>query len=106
MTFTEQIYSFKIPTRGEALDIASLPDGSLFVVTTNPVTLHAIDQNHQKVRSIDMYEFFPLQKGNLQNMTLLRIRHSFLKCYLSFNSFAKIKNSNSANARNMVFNNA
>ncbi|CAB4415023.1 unnamed protein product [Rhizophagus irregularis] len=64
VTFTEQIYSFKIPTRGEALDIAALPDGSLFVVTTNPVTLHAIDQNHQKVRSIDMYEFFPLQKAS------------------------------------------
>ncbi|GBC05388.1 hypothetical protein RclHR1_00620028 [Rhizophagus clarus] len=64
VTFTEQIYSFKIPTRGEALDIAALPDGSLFVVTTNPVTLHAIDQNHQRVRSIDMYEFFPLQKAS------------------------------------------
>jgi len=64
VTFTEQIYNFKIPTRGEALDIAALPDGSLFVVTTNPVTLHAIDQCHQKVRSIDMYEFFPLQKAS------------------------------------------
>jgi von Willebrand factor A domain-containing protein 8 len=70
VTFTEQIYSFKIPTRGEALDMVALPDRSLFVVTTNPVTLHAVDQNHQKIRSIDMYEFFPLQKGNLQNSLL------------------------------------
>ena len=71
MTFTEQIYNFKVPTRGEALDMVALPDGSLFVVTTNPVTLHAIDQNHQKIRSIDLYEFFPLQKGNLQSLILL-----------------------------------
>ena len=71
MTFTEQIYNFRIPTRGEALDIAALPDGSLFVVTTNPVTLHAIDQSHQKVRSIDLYEFFPLQKGNPQTIAIL-----------------------------------
>ena len=67
MTFTEQIYSFKIPTRGEALDIVVLPDGSLFTITTNPVTLYAIDQNHQKIRSMDMYGFYPLQKGNFQN---------------------------------------
>lgn len=64
MTFTEQTYSFKIPTHGEALDIVGLSDGSLFVVTTNPIILHAIDQNHQKIRSMDLYEYFPLQKGN------------------------------------------
>ncbi|CAJ0760628.1 2341_t:CDS:10 [Entrophospora sp. SA101] len=63
MTFTEQTYSFKIPTRGEALDIVGLSDGSLFVVTTNPITLHAINQNHRKIRSMDLYEYFPLQKA-------------------------------------------
>ncbi|CAG8614734.1 10142_t:CDS:10 [Funneliformis caledonium] len=64
VTFTEQIYNFKIPTRGEALDIVALSDGSLFVITTNPMTIHTVDQNHQKVRSIEMYEFFPLQKAS------------------------------------------
>ncbi|CAG8748557.1 44625_t:CDS:10, partial [Gigaspora margarita] len=48
-TFTEQIYTFRILTHGEALDIVGLDDGSLFVVTTNPITLHAICQNHQKL---------------------------------------------------------
>ncbi|CAG8455940.1 70_t:CDS:10, partial [Scutellospora calospora] len=61
-SFTEQIYSFRISTRGEAHDIVGLGDGSLFVVTTSPATLHAICQNHQKVRSIDLHEYFPLQQ--------------------------------------------
>ncbi|CAG8510049.1 14562_t:CDS:10, partial [Ambispora leptoticha] len=60
-TFTEQIYSFKIPTRGEALDIVGLEDGSLFAVTTNPVTLHYIDKEHHLSRSVELYEFFPLK---------------------------------------------
>ncbi|CAJ0865553.1 11051_t:CDS:10 [Entrophospora sp. SA101] len=49
--------------RTEALDIVGLSDGSLFVVTTNPITLHAINQNHRKIRSMDLYEYFPLQKA-------------------------------------------
>lgn len=61
VTFTEQVYSFRIPTRGEALDIVSLDDGSIFAVTTSPVTLHAIDKEHQKILSIGLYEYFPLQ---------------------------------------------
>ncbi|KAI9317743.1 AAA domain-containing protein [Dichotomocladium elegans] len=61
--FSEQLYSFNIPTRGEALDIAALDDGSLFVVTTTPVTLHHIDPRHRQVDSLDLYEFFPLQRA-------------------------------------------
>ena len=64
-TFSEQLYNFTIPTRGEALDIASLDDGTLFVVTTNPVTLHRVDARHQRVDSLDLYEYFPLQRGNI-----------------------------------------
>lgn len=61
--FSEQLYSFDIPTRGEALDIAAIDDGTLFVVTTNPVTLHCIDHNHKRLDSLDLYEYFPLQRA-------------------------------------------
>ncbi|KAI7898653.1 AAA domain-containing protein [Cokeromyces recurvatus] len=61
--FSEELYSFHIPTRGEALDIATVDDGTLFVVTTNPVTLHRIDPNHKHVDSLDLYEYFPLQRA-------------------------------------------
>ncbi|RCI05809.1 von Willebrand factor A domain-containing protein 8, partial [Rhizopus stolonifer] len=61
--FSEQLYTFDIPTRGEALDIASVDNGTLFVVTTNPVTLHRIHPNHKKVDSLDLYEYFPLQRA-------------------------------------------
>ncbi|RHZ72552.1 hypothetical protein Glove_242g5 [Diversispora epigaea] len=63
VTFTEQVYNFRIPTRGEALDIVGLEDGSLLAVTTNPVALHSIDKEHQKILSIDLYEYFPLQEA-------------------------------------------
>ncbi|CAG8551920.1 10698_t:CDS:10 [Diversispora eburnea] len=63
VTFTEQVYNFRIPTRGEAIDIVGLEDGSLFAVTTNPVALHAIDKEHHKILSIDLYEYFPLQEA-------------------------------------------
>ncbi|CAG8469743.1 6845_t:CDS:10, partial [Acaulospora colombiana] len=66
LSFTEQIYSFRIPTRGEALDVVGLDDRSLFVVTTSPVVLHAIDQEHHKILSIDLYEYFPLQKDSVE----------------------------------------
>ncbi|KAI8350392.1 AAA domain-containing protein [Blakeslea trispora] len=61
--FSEQLYTFDIPTRGEALDVASLDDGSLFVVTTNPVTLHHIEPMHKRIESLDLYEYFPLQRA-------------------------------------------
>ncbi|KAI9253809.1 AAA domain-containing protein [Phascolomyces articulosus] len=62
-TFSEQLYNFTIPTRGEALDIAAMDDGTLFAVTTNPVTLHRVDARHQRVDSLDLYEYFPLQRA-------------------------------------------
>lgn len=61
--FSEQLYNFTVPTRGEALDVAALDDGSLFMVTTNPVTLHYVEPRHQRVDSLDLYEYFPLQRG-------------------------------------------
>ncbi|CAG8469528.1 17842_t:CDS:10 [Acaulospora morrowiae] len=64
VTFTEQIYSFRVPAPGEALDVVGLDDGSLFVVTSSPVTLHAIDQEHHKILSIDLYEYFPFHKAS------------------------------------------
>lgn len=67
VVFTEQIYSFKIPTRGEALDVISGEDGTLFVITTSPVTLHVVAPDHRKLlASIDLYEYFPLQKASMQ----------------------------------------
>ncbi|KAI8341541.1 hypothetical protein BC941DRAFT_416834, partial [Chlamydoabsidia padenii] len=61
--FSEQLYTFDVPTRGEALDIAAADDGTLFAVTTSPVTLHRIEPRHQKVDSLDLYEYFPLQRS-------------------------------------------
>ncbi|KAI7879625.1 hypothetical protein K492DRAFT_208133 [Lichtheimia hyalospora FSU 10163] len=61
--FSEQLYNFTVPTRGEALDVAALDDGSLFMVTTNPVTLHYVEPRHQRVDSLDLYEYFPLQRA-------------------------------------------
>ncbi|KAF9432703.1 von Willebrand factor A domain-containing protein 8, partial [Entomortierella beljakovae] len=63
VTFSEQLYQFKIPTRGEALDIVATEKGNLFAISTNPVTLHYIDSAHRTVRSADMYEYFPLQRA-------------------------------------------
>ncbi|KAF9979600.1 von Willebrand factor A domain-containing protein 8 [Mortierella antarctica] len=63
VVFSEQLYHFKIPTRGEALDIISTEKGTLYAISTNPVTLHYIDAAHRTVRSADMYEYFPLQKA-------------------------------------------
>ncbi|KAF9184077.1 von Willebrand factor A domain-containing protein 8 [Haplosporangium sp. Z 767] len=63
VVFSEQLYHFKIPTRGEALDIISTEKGTLYAISTNPVTLHFIDAAHRTVRSADMYEYFPLQKA-------------------------------------------
>ena len=63
VVFSEQLYHFKIPTRGEALDIISTEKGNLYAISTNPVTLHYIDAAHRTVRSADMYEYFPLQKA-------------------------------------------
>lgn len=76
VTFSEQLYNFNIPTRGEALDIAALEDGSMFVVTTNPVTLHHVDTRHSNVDSIDLYEYFPLQRGRSAAPLVLRIAHT------------------------------
>jgi len=79
--------------------------GSLFTITTNPVTLYAIDQNHQKIRSMDMYEFYPLQKGNFQQLYYFKLGILFLKYLFIFliYSFTKIKDGYSTNARIMVF---
>ncbi|KAG0045398.1 von Willebrand factor A domain-containing protein 8 [Gryganskiella cystojenkinii] len=63
VVFSEQLYHFKIPTRGEALDIVSTDKGTLYAISTNPVTLHYVDAAHRTVRSADMYEYFPLQKA-------------------------------------------
>ncbi|CAO3595524.1 unnamed protein product [Absidia cylindrospora] len=62
-TFSEQLYTFDVPTRGEALDISAADDGTLFAVTTSPVTLHRIEPRHHKVDSLDLYEYFPLQRS-------------------------------------------
>ncbi|KAI9020492.1 AAA domain-containing protein [Hyaloraphidium curvatum] len=67
VVFTEQVYSFKIPTRGEALDVIAGEDGTLFIITTSPVTLHVVAPDHRRLlASIDLYEYFPLQKASMQ----------------------------------------
>ncbi|TPX40629.1 hypothetical protein SeLEV6574_g06527 [Synchytrium endobioticum] len=60
--FSEQVYSFKLPTNGECVDLITASDGSIMAITTNPVTLHIISSNHRQTISIDLYEYFPLQK--------------------------------------------
>ncbi|ORX55569.1 hypothetical protein DM01DRAFT_1334962 [Hesseltinella vesiculosa] len=61
-TFSELLYSFTVPTRGEALDITADDDGTLYAISTSPVTLHRILPQHNQVESIDLYEYFPLQR--------------------------------------------
>ncbi|CAO3593309.1 unnamed protein product [Absidia cylindrospora] len=57
--FSEQLYTFGLPTRGEALDLAAAEDDTLFALTTLPLTLHRIDAQHRKVDSLDLYDYFP-----------------------------------------------
>ncbi|ORZ15094.1 AAA domain-domain-containing protein [Absidia repens] len=57
--FSEQLYSFGLPTRGESLDLAVADDDTLFALTTLPLTLHRIDPQHRKVDSLDLHEYFP-----------------------------------------------
>ncbi|KAL1924595.1 uncharacterized protein VTP21DRAFT_4249 [Calcarisporiella thermophila] len=103
VTFSEQLYSFKLPTRGDALDIVGLEDGALFAVTTNPVTLHWVDQGHKRINSFDLYEFFPLQKNpprirlaivSVQNNWFLLLHnpadHALLSCDMQRNSVTAI----------------
>ncbi|KAJ3126154.1 von Willebrand factor A domain-containing protein 8 [Physocladia obscura] len=62
--FTEQIYAFKIPCNGDVLD-ACRPMGEsnlFYALATNPITLYCIDGDHRKMQTLDLYEFFPLQK--------------------------------------------
>ncbi|RCI00345.1 von Willebrand factor A domain-containing protein 8, partial [Rhizopus stolonifer] len=84
--FSEQLYTFDIPTRGEALDIATLDDGSLFVVTTNPVTLHHVEPNHKRIDSLDLYEYFPLQRAPPRlRISVIRTRSGAVK-YLALHN--------------------
>ncbi|TPX32182.1 hypothetical protein SmJEL517_g04613 [Synchytrium microbalum] len=61
--FTEQVYAFKLPTKGECLDLMTAADGTMMAITTNPVTLNIVTPNHRQQIAIDLYEYFPLQKS-------------------------------------------
>ncbi|TPX75293.1 hypothetical protein CcCBS67573_g03438 [Chytriomyces confervae] len=74
--FTEQVYAFKVPCNGEVLDVcrtSSTGKGDPFyVLTTNPIALHCVDELHRKVQIVDLYEFFPLQKS-LPNLKMIEL---------------------------------
>jgi len=58
--FTEQLYGFKVPTRGHVLDVLCTPDGTVHAITTEPITLFTVGPQHRQVSSMDLYEYFPL----------------------------------------------
>ena len=76
--FSEQCYSLNMPTQGEALDVAALDDGTLYVITTNPVTLHWIEPAHHKVASLDLSNIFFYREASIALMlgSLLKINNS------------------------------
>ncbi|KAJ3223480.1 von Willebrand factor A domain-containing protein 8 [Clydaea vesicula] len=65
-SYTELLYSFKIPTNilknGEAADSIILSNGEVLILTINPVTLYRIDASFRHATPIDLYEYFPMQK--------------------------------------------
>ncbi|KAI9345549.1 AAA domain-containing protein [Obelidium mucronatum] len=64
VSFTEQVYAFKIPCEGEVLDACGhTASGSFYVLASNPIALFLIDSTHRKLQMLDLYEFFPLQKN-------------------------------------------
>ncbi|RKO83637.1 hypothetical protein BDK51DRAFT_25495, partial [Blyttiomyces helicus] len=58
--FTEQLYTFTVPTAGEALHAVRAVDDTLYVVTSSPVTVHMVTGQRTAV-ALDLYEYFPLQ---------------------------------------------
>ncbi|KAI8617008.1 AAA domain-containing protein [Chytriomyces sp. MP71] len=74
--FTEQVYAFKIPCHGEVLDACKAANGGdgnpFFVLATNPIALYCIDGSHRKMETVDLYEFFPLQK-NIPSLKMVEI---------------------------------
>ena len=60
VVFTEQLYGFKVPSRGQVLDYVVLEDNSVHVVVTDPISLCSIDPSHRFYNILDLYEYFPL----------------------------------------------
>ncbi|KAJ3220295.1 von Willebrand factor A domain-containing protein 8 [Dinochytrium kinnereticum] len=60
----EMLSSFQLGTNGEGLHIVASShfQGIIYALTSNPVTLHIVDISKRTVNTIDLYEFFPLQK--------------------------------------------
>ncbi|KAJ3061734.1 von Willebrand factor A domain-containing protein 8, partial [Podochytrium sp. JEL0797] len=76
VTFTEQMYGFKIPCNGEVLGVCRPSSSSagdpFYVISTNPICLFLVDGAHRKLQILDLYEFFPLQK-NIPNLKMVEV---------------------------------
>ncbi|KAJ3144684.1 von Willebrand factor A domain-containing protein 8, partial [Irineochytrium annulatum] len=64
LVFSELLYSIKLPTKGEGLDViaSTAHEGRLYALTTNPVTLSILDERHRRASQVDLYEYYPLQR--------------------------------------------
>jgi MoxR-like ATPase len=74
ITFSEQMYSFKVPVKtGEAMDVICAQDGRIFVLTSNPVAVHVVHADHKRlIATMDLYEYFPMPRSTMQlRMTML-----------------------------------
>ncbi|KAJ1553797.1 hypothetical protein HK096_006390, partial [Nowakowskiella sp. JEL0078] len=77
MNFTEQLYSFNVPGKGEILDSIVTEEGNLIILSTKPFRLLFVEGNHRQAKEIEIYEFVPLQK-NIPELRLSSINGKIL----------------------------
>ncbi|KAJ8326810.1 hypothetical protein O5D80_004253 [Batrachochytrium dendrobatidis] len=62
-TFTELLYTFKLPCVGNSLDIIHAHDHCLLVATAEPSMLTIISPDHRTYQKIELYEYVPATSG-------------------------------------------
>lgn len=58
------MYSIKLPIKGEIIDALITLNSSVLVLAAHPAALYLVDDKHRRATLIDLYEYYPLQKGN------------------------------------------
>nr|KAJ3422948.1 von Willebrand factor A domain-containing protein 8 [Polyrhizophydium stewartii] len=66
--FSELLYTFQLPIKGEPMDIICGADDTLYSLSVSPVTLTVISPDHRLFQNIDLYEYIPSTRE-----TVLRI---------------------------------
>ncbi|KAI9366882.1 AAA domain-containing protein, partial [Zopfochytrium polystomum] len=75
LVFSELVYSFRLPAKGEGIDIlcSRFKPALTYALSSNPITLHVIDQRHLQSTPVDLYEYFPLQTRGPPGIELFEI---------------------------------